>query len=115
MHLRPLGHLSRAKTFQAQTRSPTTTPGSAERVGVEPTVPLRIHLISNQAPSATRSSLRGGLWQRAYGLSTLEALPRLAKWPPQFLVERIADVALVQVALLPGRAPRLVGPSAPRE
>jgi hypothetical protein len=32
--------------------------GLAERVGVEPTVPLRIHLISNQAPSATRSSLR---------------------------------------------------------
>jgi hypothetical protein len=41
----------------------------AERVGVEPTVPLRVHLISNQAPSATRSSLRGGPCQRVPGLS----------------------------------------------
>src|SRR5690606_16529655 len=39
--------------------------GAAERVGFEPTVPLRAHLISNQAPSATRSSLRGGMWQHA--------------------------------------------------
>jgi hypothetical protein len=55
---------------QTKIESPS---GSAERVGVEPTVPLRIHLISNQAPSATRSSLRGGLWQRRSFLSTLEA------------------------------------------
>ena len=34
---------------------------AAERVGFEPTVPFRVHLISNQAPSAARSSLRGGL------------------------------------------------------
>jgi hypothetical protein len=51
---------------QSSTPEPSVkvTTGPAERVGVEPTVPLRIHLISNQAPSATRSSLRGGLWQR---------------------------------------------------
>ncbi len=30
----------------------------AERVGFEPTVPVRAHLISNQAPSAARTSLR---------------------------------------------------------
>ena len=30
----------------------------AERVGFEPTVPLRAHLISNQAPSASRSPLQ---------------------------------------------------------
>ena len=29
----------------------------AEREGFEPSVPLRIHMISNHAPSATRSSL----------------------------------------------------------
>ena len=36
----------------------------AERAGFEPAVPLRAHLISNQAPSASRSSLRGGPWQK---------------------------------------------------
>jgi hypothetical protein len=30
----------------------------AEREGFEPSVPLRVHMISNHAPSATRSSLR---------------------------------------------------------
>ncbi len=30
----------------------------AERVGFEPTVPLRVHMISSHAPSTTRSSLR---------------------------------------------------------
>src|SRR5688572_26505885 len=69
--------------LHGQSRAPLLKPSSpesvvrattdpAERVGVEPTVPLRIHLISNQAPSATRSSLRGGLWQRRSPLSTLE-------------------------------------------
>ena len=42
----------------------------AERVGFEPTVPLQTHLISNQAPSASRSSLRGGMWQGHSALST---------------------------------------------
>src|SRR5690606_21807706 len=37
----------------------------AARPGFEPAVRLRAHLISNQAPSATRSSLRGGMWQHA--------------------------------------------------
>ena len=32
----------------------------AEREGFEPSVPLRVHMISNHAPSATRSSLPGG-------------------------------------------------------
>ena len=36
---------------------PNPSESLAERVGVEPTVPFRVHLISNQAPSATRSSL----------------------------------------------------------
>jgi hypothetical protein len=36
-------------------------PPFAERVGFEPTVPLRVRLISNQVPSAARSSLRGGI------------------------------------------------------
>ena len=42
-------------------------PNSAEREGFEPSVPLRAHMISNHAPSATRSSLRG----RAQRSSTL--------------------------------------------
>src|SRR5690349_19124491 len=67
MHLRPLGHLSGPTTLDL---SASERRGLAERVGVEPTVPLRIHLISNQAPSATRSSLRRGLWQRRSSLST---------------------------------------------
>ena len=32
----------------------------AESAGFEPAVPLRAHLISNQAPSTTRPALRGG-------------------------------------------------------
>src|SRR5690606_3946666 len=77
MHLRPLGHLSEAPALIAErrragrTRRPIAIGGnSAERVGVEPTVPLRVHLISNQAPSAARSSLRGGMWQGCAPLST---------------------------------------------
>ena len=42
----------------------------AEREGFEPSVPSLVHLISNQAPSATRTSLRGGIWQPSPGLST---------------------------------------------
>jgi hypothetical protein len=34
----------------------------AERVGVEPTVPLRVHKISNLAPSATRTPLLERPW-----------------------------------------------------
>jgi hypothetical protein len=34
-------------------------PNFAEREGFEPSVPLRVHMISNHAPSTTRSSLRG--------------------------------------------------------
>src|SRR5690349_15752651 len=34
----------------------------AERVGFEPTVPLRVRLISNQVPSATRSSLQSRMF-----------------------------------------------------
>src|SRR3954466_421238 len=48
-------------------KSPTNL---AERVGFEPTVPLRAHLISNQAPSATRSSLRRGRCPSDPDLST---------------------------------------------
>src|SRR3954470_9905812 len=44
----------------------------AEREGFEPSVPSRVHLISNQAPSATRTSLRGGLCLPGWGLSTRE-------------------------------------------
>ena len=44
---------------------------AAERKGFEPLVPLRVRLISNQVPSAARSSLRGGIWTPARGLSTL--------------------------------------------
>jgi hypothetical protein len=32
---------------------------SAEREGFEPSVPLQVHMISNHAPSATRSPLLG--------------------------------------------------------
>jgi hypothetical protein len=60
MPLRPLGHLSMVQPM-------------ADRVGFEPTVPLPAHLISNQAPSTTRSSLRGGTWQRPSTLSTARA------------------------------------------
>src|SRR5580658_10653526 len=37
-------------------------PSAAERRGFEPLVPSRAHLISNQAPSASRSSLRPRSW-----------------------------------------------------
>src|SRR3954468_3079315 len=42
-------------------RTTTCSEGAgAERKGFEPLVPLRVRLISNQVPSAARSSLRGG-------------------------------------------------------
>ena len=43
-------------------RAVTLSEGAgAERKGFEPLVPLRVRLISNQVPSATRSSLRRGI------------------------------------------------------
>src|SRR5687767_543464 len=68
MHLRPLGHLS-GERFVLPLGGQTSK-AAAERVGFEPTVPLRAHLISNQAPSTARSSLRGALWQRGSDVST---------------------------------------------
>ena len=46
----------------------------AESVGFEPTVPSRVHLISNQAPSATRTALRRATCKDADGLSSALAL-----------------------------------------
>src|SRR6185437_8554259 len=43
----------------------------AERAGFEPAVPLQVHLISNQAPSASRSPLRRGPWQTSVDGSSL--------------------------------------------
>ena len=49
--------------------SPRTS-NRAEREGFEPSVPFQIHMISNHAPSATRSPLlgpaRAGSWARAW-------------------------------------------------
>src|ERR1700722_14794801 len=42
-----------------QPPSSADPPILAERQGFEPWEPLRVHMISNHAPSATRSSLRG--------------------------------------------------------
>ena len=42
---------------------PTATFVIAESVGFEPTVSLHPHLISNQAPSATRTALHRGNWR----------------------------------------------------
>src|SRR5690242_12508479 len=76
MPLRPLGHLSSCfrnpEMVPATSRGGSPEPSSSapaatqdpsvelleERVGVEPTLDLRPNLISNQAPSATRPSLR---------------------------------------------------------
>ncbi len=55
------------KNFQERTLGSSEP---AERVGFEPTVPLRAHLISNQAPSATRTSLRGTFKQTRRGSSS---------------------------------------------
>ena len=84
VHLRPLGHLSRArgvyplsgfvrpKHSRPPDGSPAglcmepkvvqrpTKPDLAESKGFEPLVPLPAHLISNQAPSTARTALRGG-------------------------------------------------------
>ncbi len=49
----------------------------AEREGFEPSVPLRVHMISNHAPSATRSSLRSAA--RAAARARLLARPVRAR------------------------------------
>jgi integrase len=46
---------------------------SAESVGFEPSVPVRVHLISNQAPSATRTALRRAPCRRCIALSSCQA------------------------------------------
>ena len=78
VHLRPLGHLSRASAPEGRddrpggaTASVAPSPAgrisagawAAERGGFEPPVPLRVRLISNQVPSTARSSLRRALWR----------------------------------------------------
>jgi hypothetical protein len=55
---------------------------SAESVGFEPTVPSRVHLISNQAPSATRTALRPAPCRHRTGVvkrSSGRAMPLLAR------------------------------------
>src|SRR5687768_4345186 len=92
MHLRPLGHLSRAPhrpvrhlgltrvsfellRFGALTfrRGPETSDDHFEDLRREwdsnPRWAVNPHLISNQVPSATRTSLRRGSWQDGQGLS----------------------------------------------
>jgi integrase len=46
------------------------SPKSAESEGFEPSVPVRVHLISNQAPSATRTALRQAPCRGGSGLSS---------------------------------------------
>src|SRR5216684_8807407 len=53
-------------------------PALAERAGFEPAVPLRVHMISNHAPSATRSPLLA-LNQRKDGIDTPKGVPRQAE------------------------------------
>ena len=48
--------------------------GLAERAGFEPAVPSRAHLISNQAPSATRTPLRPGTSQRRAAWSSPQVI-----------------------------------------
>src|SRR4051794_2282880 len=45
------------RSIVAQVKSQIPLNESAERAGFEPAVPLRVHMISNHAPSATRSPL----------------------------------------------------------
>lgn len=87
VHLRPLGHLSRYYVDTPRFVGPAPLPRNgrseptwfngikqpsvAERAGFEPAVPLRVHLISNQAPSASRSPLRGRTWQSGGGRSSM--------------------------------------------
>src|SRR5258706_14712253 len=57
-----VGYYTRYYSREADLRTPrlrTTNPLNklAERAGFEPAVPLRVHMISNHAPSATRSPL----------------------------------------------------------
>ena len=48
-------------------RAPSASSALAEREGFEPSVPLRVHMISNHAPSTTRSSLPGTRNGRRFG------------------------------------------------
>src|SRR5664280_1391928 len=73
MHLRPLGHLSRFGAFRCWPAWAVNGFRVAEREGFEPSVPLQAHLISNQVPSTTRTSLRGRIWQGRGGLSMSRA------------------------------------------
>src|SRR5258706_13142354 len=57
-----VGYYTRYYSREADLRTPrlrTTNPLNklAERAGFEPAIPLRVHMISNHAPSATRSPL----------------------------------------------------------
>ena len=84
--IRTLGTVARTHDFQSCTfglsvtspglvlavaspHEPSTCSAVAEREGFEPSVPVRVHLISNQVPSTARTSLRGRIWQRGRGLS----------------------------------------------
>ncbi len=90
VHLRPLGHLSdttstrpaslpdRRRLGERAERSEPPAfkrggkqPSVAERAGFEPAVPLQVHLISNQAPSASRSPLRRRTWRSGAGWSSI--------------------------------------------
>jgi hypothetical protein len=66
-------------------RKPERSEGAAESVGFEPTVPSRVHLISNQAPSATRTALRRGTCRQSPALSS-----RRAKAAPQRVRNTVA-------------------------
>src|SRR5690606_16853686 len=58
----PAGDELFSKTHHQVSRASRYRTGKgAERAGFEPAVPLRIHMISNHAPSTTRSPLRGSI------------------------------------------------------
>jgi hypothetical protein len=57
--------------FHPPTNPEITRRNGAERAGFEPAVSLHPHLISNQAPSATRSPLHRRTWQRTWAGSRL--------------------------------------------
>jgi hypothetical protein len=59
-------------------RSTKLESNSAESVGFEPTVPSRVHLISNQAPSATRTALRRATCKERLALSSGRSVARAA-------------------------------------
>ena len=93
MHLRPLGHLSWASPRSARFLSHVPVFGAPCSLHRRPAIPRPLedlrrewdsnprwavnpHLISNQVPSATRTSLRGGTWQADRGLSRTAQRPR---------------------------------------